>query len=45
MQGYFFSEALPPLQLEKTLREKKDWGLRSSTGLSAVPLTAAGSHH
>ena len=45
MQGYFFSEALPPLQLEKTLREKKDWGLRSSTGLTAVPLTAAGSHH
>lgn len=45
MQGYFFSEALPPLQLEKTLR-LKDWMFRSSPSLAASSLPSrAGSRH
>jgi EAL domain-containing protein (putative c-di-GMP-specific phosphodiesterase class I) len=34
MQGYYFSEALPPLQVEKTLREK-DWLYRNSTPIGS----------
>ena len=45
MQGYYFSEALPPMQLEKMLRQKEET-LRSTIGSSATPLPIqAGSHH
>jgi|GEM_PF-5960182 len=43
MQGYYFSEALPPAELEKTLKQN-DWLLRSSTGLVATPLRAGTPH-
>jgi len=42
MQGYYFSEALPPLQLEKTLQQN-EWLLKSTAGV-VTPLHA-GTHH
>jgi len=45
LQGYYFSEALPPLQLEKILGQK-DWMFRSGPSLTVSPLSArAGSTH
>jgi len=45
LQGYYFSEALPPLQLEKTLGQK-DWMFRSGPSLAVSSLPArAGSTH
>jgi diguanylate cyclase (GGDEF)-like protein/PAS domain S-box-containing protein len=45
LQGYFFSEALPPLQIEQKLREK-DWLYRNSTAIGSAPRQAqAGFHH
>lgn len=45
LQGYFFSEALPPLQMEKTLRER-EWVYLSSAAIGSPQRQAqARPHH
>ena len=46
LQGYFFSEALPPQQLEDLLR-RKDWLYKNTAGISAASrlVQEQSSHH
>lgn len=46
LQGYFFSEALPPQQLEDLLR-RKDWLYKNTAGISAASrlMQEQSSHH
>lgn len=44
LQGYYFSEALPPLQVEKKLREK-DWLYRNGTSIGPAPRQAQARSH